>query len=111
MSFRSLVSFAALVLAACDVNAPPPAPASILLIAGKGASPGDVAALRELMSAGHLDYAAASSQQIDKMSPTDLAAYKLIIMPGGNFEVMGNNLSKGATEKIRDAVHGGVNYL
>ena len=111
MSSRLLASLASLMLAACDVSTTPPAPASILLFTGTGTSPGDVAALRQLMSASHLDYAALNSQQVDKMSAADLAAYKLIIMPGGNFEDMGNNLSKAATESIRNAVHGGVNYL
>ena len=114
MPARFLVSVAALLLSACDAAGAqdkPPIPANILLFTGTGTSPGDVAALRQLMSASHLDFATANSQQVDKMSAADLAAYKLVIMPGGNFEDMGNNLSKGATEQIRTAVRGGVNYL
>jgi hypothetical protein len=45
------------------------------------------------------------------MSAAALGAYRLLIMPGGNFEVMGNNLSSAASSNIRNSVRAGLNYL
>lgn len=108
---RSLIGITFLLAAACGADDSPPASASVLLFAGAGASPGDVAAIKKLLGASKIDFATASSGQMNRMSPDQLAAYRLIIMPGGNFEDMGNGLSKEVSAKIRSAVRGGVNYL
>src|SRR5258708_4392254 len=41
----------------------------------------------------------------------ELMAYRLIIVPGGNFIAMSASLTPRTTAKIHDAVQGGVNYL
>ena len=45
------------------------------------------------------------------MRSSQLQAYRLLIVPGGNFEEMGNSLTPVAVSNVRDAVHGGLNYL
>jgi len=72
---------------------------------------GDVAAVVEILRDAHLDYATASSRQLDGMSAEQLRAYRLLIVPGGNFEEIGNSLAPAAVANVRNAVHGGLNYL
>jgi hypothetical protein len=45
------------------------------------------------------------------MSQSQLLAYKLFIVPGGNSITIGNNLSSKATTTVRNAVAQGLNYL
>lgn len=45
------------------------------------------------------------------MSEQDLRAYRLLIVPGGNFEQMGKGLAPATAAHIRRAVRGGLNYL
>jgi len=45
------------------------------------------------------------------MSPSQLRTYRLLIVPGGNFEQIGNGLTSGTTANVRNAVGGGLNYL
>jgi glutamine amidotransferase-like uncharacterized protein len=99
------------VVLAASCAAKPPAPADILLFDGHGTSPGDVAAFEELLRAGGLPYAKASSAQLNAISETDLKKYRLIVMPGGNFVEMGRGLAEDTTAKIRHAVGSGVGYL
>ena len=54
---------------------------------------------------------AVSSSQLNGMSEADLKLYRLLIVPGGNFVTIGNNLTADAAAKIRGAVEGGLNYL
>lgn len=88
-----------------------PRPAAILLFMGTGTSAGDVAAVEKLLDDAHFDYATATSRQLDAMSAPRLRSYRLLIIPGGNFEQMGNNLSAATATNVRDAVHQGLNYL
>jgi glutamine amidotransferase-like uncharacterized protein len=106
------VLLAACVIAACS-PAPPASPraASILLFNGAGASPGDVAAIEAILKARGLDYATANSRQLDAMNAADLKAYRLLIMPGGNFVKMGQGLVPATSATIRQSVNGGLNYL
>ncbi|HEY1951248.1 MAG TPA: BPL-N domain-containing protein [Gemmatimonadaceae bacterium] len=102
-----LLSFA---LTACD----PPVPgnhAPILLFAGNGTSPGDVAAVERILDHEHLEYSTATSPQLNLMTPSRLEAFRLIIVPGGNFIDMSASLTRRTTVKIHDAVQGGVSYL
>lgn len=92
-------------------DAPPPADADILLFVGRGTSPGDVAAVENILRAERFSYSRANSAQLDAMNEARLRAYRLLIVPGGDFEAMGNNLSPNTTANIRGAVHGGLNYL
>ena len=45
------------------------------------------------------------------MSESQLMAYRLMIIPGGNFIDMGNSLTPSTTANIHNAVQGGLNYL
>jgi glutamine amidotransferase-like uncharacterized protein len=85
--------------------------APILLFAGTGASANGVAAIEAILEQNGHRYSVATSNQLEAMSDTHLLRYRLLIVPGGNFEVMGKNLSPGATANIHRAVHEGLNYL
>ena len=101
-------------IAACGArvdNGAAPIAAPILLFTGTGTSPGDVAALEAILSANHLDYATASSAQLNAMPADGIRSYRLLILPGGNFVEMGRSLTPAAAANIRDGVHSGVNYL
>jgi len=45
------------------------------------------------------------------MGGLDLQQYRLLIVPGGNFIDIGNGITGGAKDNVREAVQGGVNYL
>jgi glutamine amidotransferase-like uncharacterized protein len=97
-------------LASCD----PPAPserAPILLFTGKGTSGGDVAAVERILKDNHLEYSTATSRQLNGMSAAQLMAYRLMVVPGGNFIDMAHSLTPNTTTNIHDAVQGGLNYL
>jgi glutamine amidotransferase-like uncharacterized protein len=85
--------------------------ASILLFNGTGTSPDDVTAIAKILKEKGLDYATANSRQLNGMSEPQLTAYRLMIVPGGNYIRMGNSLTPEATQRIRNAVQRGVNYL
>jgi glutamine amidotransferase-like uncharacterized protein len=107
--FLAFVPLSVNSLSAC-APAPPKA-ASILLFDGSGTSPGDVAAIKAVMQARGFDYATANSRQLDAMSAADLRAYRLLIVPGGDFVKMGQSLSSATPAKVRQSVKGGLNYL
>ena len=88
-----------------------PQPASVLLFNGNGTSPGDVAAVENILRATHLSYTTANSRQLSALTPAQLAAYRLLIVPGGNFVEIGNSLTPVAVASVRNAVQGGLNYL
>jgi len=85
--------------------------ASILLFNGTGTSPNDVAAIAKILKERGFDYATANSKQLNGMSESQLMAYRLIIVPGGNYITIGDNLMAETTKRIQNAVQGGVNYL
>jgi len=99
---------ACLLATACRYEPPP---ASILLFNGRGTSAGDVAAVENILRDTHLSYATANSRQLGAMSAAQLGTYQLLIIPGGNFVQIGNSLTPDAVANLRDAVHGGLNYL
>jgi len=45
------------------------------------------------------------------MSEAELRKFRLLIVPGGNFVRIGNNLTSGATANLRGAIQSGLNYL
>lgn len=100
-------------LAGCEARRPESAPESapVLLFTGKGASPGDVAALRTILTRNGYRYATVSSAQLNGMTEAQLQGYRLLIVPGGNFVDIGNNLTVGSAASIRNAVGHGLNYL
>ena len=93
-------------LAACS-----PRPALILLFTGTGTSPGDVRAVERLLDDSGLAYRTVSSRQLVALSEPELRAYRLLIVPGGNFEAMGNSLTPAAAATVRAAVQHGLNYI
>jgi glutamine amidotransferase-like uncharacterized protein len=95
---------------ACDPG-PPAGRAPILLFIGGGTSSRDVAAVERILDNNHLEYATATSTQLNRMSASQLSAYRLVIVPGGNFIDMGASLARRTTANLHDAVQGGVNYL
>lgn len=106
----------ALAMAACDRSGPArplaaKASNKVLLFVGRGASPNDTAALARMLTDGRIDHTTATSRQLDRLSESELRAYELLIVPGGNFEEMGNGLQSDTTARIRSAIASGLNYL
>jgi glutamine amidotransferase-like uncharacterized protein len=83
----------------------------ILLFNGTGTSANDVAAVETVVSDNHLSYATANSSELNDMSEAQLTAYRLLIVPGGNFITIGNNLRSSTTANIHNAVQNGLSYL
>lgn len=106
----ALVLLVALAPAACD-SPTPIEHAPILLFTGQGTSAGDVAAIERILADNHLKYATATSSQLNRMSTSQLMAYRLVVVPGGNFMYMSASLTPRTMGRIHDAVQGGVNYL
>lgn len=96
---------------ACDVRPTSSGSPAILLFDGSGTSPNDVAALESILDEKRFSYTTADSEQLNGMSEAQLGAHRLLIVPGGNFEQIGNGLTSSTTAKVRDAVRGGLNYL
>src|SRR5262249_16279516 len=71
----------------------------------------DVTAVEGILRDNGLSYLKTSSRRLNGMSLSELAAFRLLIVPGGNFEEMGNGLTADAAAKVRGAVRGGLNYL
>src|SRR3982751_3576307 len=92
----ALVVLLPIALLACD----PPARtarAPILLFTGAGTSAGDVAAVERVLDDNHLEYSTATAQQLNRTSASQLMAYRLIIVPGGNFIDMSASLTPRTT--------------
>jgi len=106
----ALVALISVTLTACT---PPPSSTAppILLFNGSGSSPNDVKAIETILNDKGLDYCLVNSQQLNGMNESQLMAYRLIIIPGGNFIDMGNGLSSNTIANIHNAVQGGLNYL
>jgi glutamine amidotransferase-like uncharacterized protein len=85
--------------------------APILLFEGTGTSPGDLAALERILSSERFNYSTANSPQLNAMSESQIQEYRLLIVPGGNFERIGNSLISSTTANIRNAIQNGLNYL
>jgi glutamine amidotransferase-like uncharacterized protein len=83
----------------------------ILLFNGTGTSPNDVGAIETILKDCHLDYFTVNSQQLNGMSESQLMAYRLLIVPGGNYITMGDSLTPSTTANIHNAVQRGLNYL
>lgn len=83
----------------------------ILLFAGRGTSPGDVAAMQTVLNNAHLSFSTVNSSQLDQMSEAQLREYRLLIVPGGNFIKIGEGLTSNTMVTVRAAVSNGMNYL
>jgi len=98
-------------LSGCGEVHQPPEQARILLFAGVGTSRNDVTVLERILSALGHDYAVVNSNQLGALDEATLRTHRLLIVPGGNFEAIGRNLTPAATANIRSAVRSGLNYL
>lgn len=85
--------------------------APVLLFNGTGTSSSDVAAVEAVLSAQKLAYSTANTSQLNAMSETQLRAYKLLLVPGGNSITIGKYLTSSTTENIHNAVQNGLHYL
>jgi glutamine amidotransferase-like uncharacterized protein len=86
--------------------------APVLLFNGTGTMASDVAAMETILAADKLAYSTANSSQLNAMSQSQLQAFQLLIVPGGNSITIGTNLKPSTTSNIHDAVtSGGLNYL
>jgi glutamine amidotransferase-like uncharacterized protein len=85
--------------------------APVLLFNGTGTSPNDVAAVVAILKSNDLDYSTATSSQLNEMDESRIRAYRLLIVPGGNFIDIGTSLTSSTTANIRNAVQNGLNYL
>lgn len=109
--------FASLALAACrpyrrvPLATAPGATAPILLFDGAGTSPNDVAAVEAVLDASALAYATIDTGDLRAIPPETLRARRLLIVPGGNFEVMGKSWTPAAAAKVREAVAQGLGYV
>jgi glutamine amidotransferase-like uncharacterized protein len=101
-SIQLIPCIAALALTAC---APPTSNDSppILLFNGTGTSPNGVKAVEAVLKDSHLKYATVNSQQLNGMSESRLMAYRLMIVPGGNYTTIGNSLTPDTTTNIHHA--------
>ena len=82
----------------------------ILLFTGQGTSAADVGAVERIVADNKLEFATATSSQLNRMSASQLTSYRLLLVPGGNFMDMSASLTPRTKQRIHDAVHGGVNY-
>src|SRR5439155_5870418 len=85
--------------------------APILLFNGTGTSPNDVAALEAILNSNHFNYSTVNSSRLNEMGESQIRAYHLLIVPGGNFIDIGNSLTSRTTANVRNAVQDGLNYL
>ena len=106
-AFVFVISFAATACTPPASHTVPP----ILLFGGAGTSVNDVAAVETILKDKHLEYSTVNSRQLNGMSESQLMAYRLMIIPGGNFIDMGNSLTRNTSTNIHNAVQGGLNYL
>src|SRR5258705_255894 len=96
---RSIQLLSCIVMIALAGCGPPGAneAAPILLFNGTGASPNDVKAVEAMLKDSHLKYAIVNSRQLNGMSESQLLAYRLMIIPGGNYITVGNSLTPATT--------------
>ena len=99
-----------LALASCAPSASSSVP-PVLLFSGTGTSANEVAAIEAILKHRHLQYSTANSRQLNGMNASQLMAYRLMIVPGGNFIDIGGSLAPSTTANIHRAVQGGLNYL
>lgn len=111
MRGRAALVLISAALSACQVHHEAAGTAPVLLFNGSGASPGDVAALETILRGNSLNYSTVNSSRLNAMGESQLQTFRLLIVPGGNFERIGNSLTPDATARIRIAVRNGLNYL
>ena len=68
-------------------------------------------AFEAILDDQHLGYSTVSSSQLADMGEAALGAYRLLIVPGGNFEAIGGHLTSNALANVHGAVQNGLAYL
>jgi glutamine amidotransferase-like uncharacterized protein len=106
---RSVLLAVVVSIAACKRSEPIREP--VLLFAGTGTSPNDVEAIAAILDAQRIAYARIDSARLDAMSEAELSSHALLIVAGGNFEVLGNSLARETKAHVRGAVARGLSYL
>ena len=107
---RQLLLLTLFATAGCTPAAPSDV-AQLLLFTGSGTSANDVAAVETILRDRHLTYATVNSRQLNGMNESQLMAYRLMVVPGGNFIAMAESLTPSTTATVHRAVEGGLNYL
>lgn len=88
------------------------AASQILLFNGIGISLSDWKETEKIIRSQGLTYKLVNSSALTAMPLADLKKYKLILVPGGDSNVINNNLSTTTKIKVRQAVRdGGVSFL
>lgn len=83
-----------------------------LIFNGSGTSASDTQSIVGLVAAHGWSYQVVTSAQLETMSVTDIAQYRLIIWPGGDSNVMTSGLTAATRGRVRSAVvNYGVNYV
>ena len=116
MSWRNLLKAIALffvTVSMADASVPVKGlgTADVLLFAGDGTSRNDVASIEAILSSSRISYVLVSSLQLNRMERSAFSEYRLLIVAGGDFLVMGNSLTASTATNVRSAVNGGLNYL
>jgi hypothetical protein len=100
--------------AALNTPLPPAVKAAepVLLYAGTGTTPGDVSVIEGILKSLNIGYLKADQNQLDAMTEPQLGGYTLLIVPGGDSRIIGQNISANATATIHNAVaQYGLHYL
>src|SRR5262249_25978983 len=106
---RFLLWLVTVVVAGCAASEP--TGRDILLFNGRGTSPNDVATLEDILRESGVRYSIANSARLDAIRESELKTYRLLVIPGGNFEDIGKGLTTRATTTVRSAIGGGLSYL
>lgn len=85
--------------------------ALILLFVGKGISPNDLRAVKRILDAKQFFYSTVDSPGLNAMTEGQLLAYRLLIIPGGNYLTMSDGLTPKTATNVHNAVLNGLNYL
>jgi glutamine amidotransferase-like uncharacterized protein len=114
LRIRAACASLLLALAGCQQSGSAPRDSGrspdILLFNGTGISRNAVAALEALLRADGLRFDTIDSSQLDALSDAGLLEYRLLIVPGGNFEALGQGLRPETVARVRNAVRHGLNY-
>jgi glutamine amidotransferase-like uncharacterized protein len=110
ISIQLIACLATLTLTACAPSESNDVP-QVLLFNGNGTTPNGIKAIKAILKDSHLRYVTVNSEQLNGMTESQLLAYRLMIIPGGNYITIGNSLRPGTTANIHNAVQNGLNYL
>ena len=93
LSRELAMACALLTLAALAGCVPIPTAQTVLLFAGSRTSADDVRAIEAILDINRVRYSTTNSFRLNWISDVQLAKYKLLIVPGGNFVSMSSHLT------------------